>query len=174
MEEWRDIKGYENKYQISNYGNVKSLNYHRSGESKLMSPVLKKTGYYQINLYLNGKYESKMIHKLVAEAFLENSDNLEVVNHIDGDKTNNHVSNLEWCTISQNTWHATHVIGTNQVSLQKATEACKKPCSILNTETNEMLEFESRKEAEDYFGCEFRSIVGSRQKKMYKHLKLIN
>ena len=137
MEEWKDIKGYEHKYQISNYGNVKSLDYHRTGESKLLSPVLKKTGYYQVNLYLNGQYCSKRIHKLVAEAFLENPDNLPVVNHIDGDKTNNHVSNLEWCTISHNTWYATHVLGTNQESLYKATEASKKPCSILNTETNE-------------------------------------
>ena len=174
MEEWKDIKGYEHKYQISNYGNVKSLDYHRTGESKLLSPVLKKTGYYQVNLYLNGQYCSKRIHKLVAEAFLENPDNLPVVNHIDGDKTNNHVSNLEWCTISHNTWHATHVLGTNQESLYKATEASKKPCSILNTETNELLDFSSRKEAEDYFGCEFRAIVGSRQKQMYKHLKLVS
>ena len=174
MEEWKDIKGYEHKYQISNYGNVKSLDYHRTGESKLLSPVLKKTGYYQVNLYLNGQYCSKRIHKLVAEAFLENPDNLPVVNHIDGDKTNNHVSNLEWCTISHNTWYATHVLGTNQESLYKATEASKKPCSILNTETNELLNFSSRKEAEDYFGCEFRAIVGSRQKQMYKHLKLVS
>lgn len=174
MEIWKDIRGYENKYQISNYGNVKALDYHRTGKSQLMSPVLKKSGYYQVNLYLNGKYESKIIHKLVAEAFLDNPDNLTIVNHIDGDKTNNHVSNLEWCTVSYNTWHATHVLGTNQISLQKATEASKKPCCILNTETNEVLNFNSRKEAEDYFGCEFRAIVGSRQKKAYKHLKLIN
>lgn len=174
MEEWRDIKGYEGKYQISNYGNVRSLNYHRSGECKLMSPVLKKTGYYQINLHLNGKYKSKMIHKLVADAFLENPDNLPVVNHIDGDKTNNHVSNLEWCTVSYNTWHATHILGTNLVSQQKAMEASKKPCSILDTKTNEIFNFDSRKEAEDYFGCEFRTIVGSRQKRIYRHLKLIS
>ena len=174
MEEWKDVKGYEGKYQISSYGNIRSLNYHRSGECKLMCPVLKKTGYYQINLYLNGKYKSKRIHKLVAEAFLENPDNLEVVNHIDGDKTNNHVSNLEWCTVSYNTWHATHILGTNLVSQQKATEASKKPCKILDTRTNEILTFGSRKEAEEHFRCEFRSIVGSRQKKMYKHLKLIS
>ena len=172
-EQWKDIKGYEGKYQISNLGRVKSLDYHRSGKEKEIIPVLKKTGYYQVNLYLNGRYKTKRIHRLVAEAFVDNENNCSIVNHIDGDKTNNCASNLEWTTVQYNTWHATHIIKTNVSSLYLATEASKKPCSIINTETNDVLHFGSRKEAEDYFGCEFRSIVGSRQKKIYKHLKLV-
>ena len=101
MEEiWKDIKGYEGKYQVSNYGNVKSLNYRRTGNEKLMKPTLQNNGYLCVNLYKPLKLY--LIHRLVADAFIQNPDNLPCVNHKDENPTNNHVDNLEWCTYEYN------------------------------------------------------------------------
>ena len=103
MEEWRDIKGYEGLYQISNKGRVKSLNYKRTGKEKIRKPG-KRRGYFFITLYKKGeKPKSFDIHRLVAEHFLPNPDNLPVVNHKDENKLNNNVENLEWCTFAYNT-----------------------------------------------------------------------
>ena len=106
-EEWRDIKGYEGKYQISNLGRVKSLNYHRENREKILSDAPTKGGYLIIGLCKNGKRKPYSIHKLVAEAFIENPNNYKEVNHKDEDKTNNRVDNLEWCTAKYNTNYGT-------------------------------------------------------------------
>lgn len=101
MEEiWKDIKGYDGKYQISNYGNVKSLNYRCTGKEQLLKPSLHTNGYLFVRLCKPLKMY--LIHRLVAEAFIPNPDDLPQVNHKDEDKTNNHVVNLEWCTQSYN------------------------------------------------------------------------
>lgn len=101
MEIWKDIKGYEGLYQVSNYGRVKSLNYRRTGKEQLMKPILNTNGYFCVWLY-NKQNKIYSIHRLVAEAFIPNPDNLPCVNHKDEDKTNNHVDNLEFCTYEYN------------------------------------------------------------------------
>ena len=101
-EEWKSIKGYEGLYEVSNMGRVKSLRY---GKERIMSTPDNSTGYRNVELN-NKEPKRKMIHRLVAEAFIPNPMNLPVVNHLDGDKHNNCVSNLEWCTYRQNTLHA--------------------------------------------------------------------
>ncbi|MBE6156988.1 MAG: hypothetical protein E7161_04530 [Firmicutes bacterium] len=100
MEIWKSIEGYEN-YEISNLGNVKSLY-----NNIIRKPRIGKNGYYYITLWKNGKCKSKKNHRLVAEAFIPNPDNLPQVNHKDGNKLNNCVDNLEWCTASYNVRHA--------------------------------------------------------------------
>lgn len=99
---WKDIPGYEGKYQVSNTGRVRSLNYMRTGKSKVMKPSTNKLGYKGVGLRKNGKCTKYYIHRLVALAFIPNPLNLPQVNHIDENKTNNVVWNLEWCTQEYN------------------------------------------------------------------------
>lgn len=101
MEEWRKVKGLEEFYEISSEGRIKSLL-----QNKIMHPYINSdTGYYYINLAKAGKKGFK-IHRLVAEAFIPNPLNKTEVNHIDHNRLNNRVENLEWVTSSENTKHA--------------------------------------------------------------------
>lgn len=105
MEEWRDIKDYKGIYQISNKGRVKSLNRIDSRGNKVNEKILrpgKRNNYLYVRLCKDGKFKDYRIHRLVAEAFIPNPDNLPVVNHKDEDKSNNCVENLEWCTQEYN------------------------------------------------------------------------
>lgn len=98
--EWKTIEGYPN-YQISSNGDVFSNNIN-----KVMSPKRHYKGYLYITLSDNGKTKSFKIHRLVANAFLPNPNNLPQVNHIDGNKMNNNYRNLEWCDNSTNIQHS--------------------------------------------------------------------
>ncbi len=99
MEQWADIAGFEGNYQISNFGNVKS-------HKRLMSPCPDCDGYMVVSLRQNKKQVTKKVHRLVASAFLNNHDSKPMVNHIDSNRKNNHVSNLEWCTAKENLHHS--------------------------------------------------------------------
>ena len=105
---WKDIDGYEGLYQVSNLGNVKSLNYRHTGKERILKPGNNGLGYLQVNLCKNRKTRHFTIHRLVAKAFLENPDNKSDVNHKDEDKTNNCVDNLEWMTRKDNINYGTH------------------------------------------------------------------
>lgn len=133
MEIWRAIHGYEYLYEISSLGNVRSLdrfkNHNTSKQGKIMikgvnlRPYLNTKGYLKVELS-SGKRESRKtfsVHRLVALAFIPNPNNYPQVNHKDGDKTNNSVSNLEWCTNSMNQLHAW------RTGLQKSTKSSGKP-----------------------------------------------
>lgn len=110
VEIWKDIDGYIGIYQVSNMGNVRSLQREefkcaqgyrvRKGVELKLSQDQK--GYLKVNLCKNGKGRSRRVHRLVAEAFIDNPMHLPEINHIDEDKKNNVVSNLEWCTSSYN------------------------------------------------------------------------
>ncbi|WP_295677299.1 NUMOD4 domain-containing protein [uncultured Empedobacter sp.] len=113
METWKDIKGYEGLYQVSDSGNVRSLDRRYSngkGECFRKGKVLQKmhvsSGYHAVGLYLNKVLRQHLVHRLVSVAFIKNTNNNACVNHIDGIKTNNTVENLEWCSHSENTIHA--------------------------------------------------------------------
>lgn len=111
MEEiWKDIQGYEGLYQVSNLGRVKSLARLDTRGQRVSEKILKlgkhRAGYFRVNLYKNGKMKQYLVHRLVALAFIPNPENKEQVNHIDGNKQNNVIENLEWCTHSENIQHA--------------------------------------------------------------------
>ena len=107
-EVWKDIKGYEGVYQISNNGNLKSLERKVrdcKGERIVNERFMKftvRSGYYNVVLRKQGHRESKQIHRLVAEAFIPNPNNFPIVNHKDHNRKNNCVANLEWCTQKHN------------------------------------------------------------------------
>ena len=110
---WRPVIGYEELYEVSSSGLVRGKEKEVSGNHKKPTrkiPVRDKkqcllVGYPAVTLFKDGKPKLIKVHRLVAEAFLENPDSLPCVNHIDNDKTNNDVSNLEWCTHEHNTHH---------------------------------------------------------------------
>lgn len=103
---WKSVVGYEGKYQVSNKGRVRSLNYHREKRIKIMKSRIMDSGYEDIRLCENGKNKAHLMHRLVAKAFIPNPDNKRCVNHIDGDKSNNLLDNLEWVSYQENTDHA--------------------------------------------------------------------
>lgn len=98
---WRPIKGYENLYEISNTGQVRSL-CGRYGKLNTLKQGVGSRGYLLVTLCNHGKQKSVNVHRLVADAFIPNPDNLPCVNHKDENKTNNNVSNLEWCSFFYN------------------------------------------------------------------------
>ena len=98
MEIWKDIRGYEGIYQVSNTGRVKRLS-----SGRVLVPLIGKDGYLQVNLSKYNSPKTQRIHRLVAMAFIDNPNNHPVVNHKDEDITNNAVENLEWCTVKYNT-----------------------------------------------------------------------
>lgn len=104
-EEWRDIRGYEGLYQVSNLGRVKSLGAHKNRPNeKILKPIKRKkeSNYVAVNLFKNKKIKMFFIHRLVASAFLDKKDERPEVNHIDHNPENNAVSNLEYVNRDEN------------------------------------------------------------------------
>lgn len=126
---WKDIKGYEGLYQISNLGRVKSLerrvpfgDSYRSYPEKIKSQEIIK-GYKRVNLYKKGKLKKFLVHRLVASSFINEQDGSMQVNHINGVTTDNRLDNLEWTTIKENANHKTTVL-------------MKKPRGVYRTSEN--------------------------------------
>jgi hypothetical protein len=133
MEIWKDVEKYESFYAVSNIGNVKNL---RSG--KILSKTLDKDGYLTCAFSFENNKKTKKYHRLVAEAFILNKENKETVNHIDGNKKNNNVFNLEWATRKDQMIHAV------KIGVQKSFKR-----KVICTKSNKI--FESIKEAALFF-----------------------
>lgn len=104
---WKPIKGFEERYEVSNKGRIKSLNYNNTGEARLLKNSISNTGYYVVMLYRDGKAKRKFVHRLVAETYLPNPNNYPIINHKNENKLDNRVYNLEWCTYSYNLSYGT-------------------------------------------------------------------
>lgn len=124
-EVWKYIKGYEGLYQVSSWGRVKRVN-----TGRILKTIIGKDGYIQINLCKHGIQTRYKVHRLVAQAFIPNPQNKPQVNHIDEDKENNHVENLEWVTNQENMLH-------NDL-YKRCVKHAKKP--VICLETNEKFE----------------------------------
>ena len=133
---WKDIRGYEDRYQVSNFGRVKSLPrtvvYTRVRNNKQQNVVSRHSGRV-MSLPINGegyihvpitRGNNMRVHRLVAEAFIPNPENKPFINHIDGNKTNNRVDNLEWCTNKENQRHAIDVLGCKPGEYQNKPVRC--------------------------------------------------
>ena len=115
MEQWKDIDGYEGIYQCSSYGNIRTLDRfvtRSTGAIQLYKgqPIKaranKQNGYLQFALNKNGNRKMVYVHIIVAQTFIKHDDECNIVNHIDGNKTNNRIENLEWCNDSENLLHS--------------------------------------------------------------------
>ena len=134
QEEWKDIPGFEGRYQVSNFGRVKSLDREElqrdahGGYStfKYKGKVLKqvKTSQGYMVVPLGRERPCCRVHQLVARAFIPKVIGKDMINHIDGDRTNNHVDNLEWCTNQENQFHASRVLGHKQGRYQNRPVRC--------------------------------------------------
>ena len=118
VEVWKDIEGYEGLYEVSSHGRVRSLDRVQVGRGHtkprlfkgiILSTFLTEAGYLAIGFMVHRKHKYMLVHRLVAEAFIPNPDNLPQINHKDEDKTNNHVENLEWCTNQYNMVYGTRL-----------------------------------------------------------------
>ena len=138
-EVWKDVVGFEGFYQISDKGNIYSVERRDSRGNKCggraLRPVYNIDGYLQVNLYRNGVPKRKFIHRLVAEAFIPNTNGFPQVNHRDEVKDNNNVENLEWCTSKYNNNHGTRI------------ERLSKKVRAVDIKTGEVVTFNSTREA---------------------------
>lgn len=110
MEVWKTINDYDGRYEVSNLGNVRSINYKNTGKAVNLKPATDTKGYLRVGFCRGLKVETKKVHRLVAELFIPNPLNLPQVNHINGNKKDNTVSNLEWCSNEQNNEHRAKVL----------------------------------------------------------------
>lgn len=155
MEEiWKDIKGYEGWYQVSNLGRVRSLDRYVNGngiscdfqfmKGKILKGIPDKLGYIRVNLRRNASYNIRLVHQLVAEAFIDNPDNLPYINHKDEHPENNVVDNLEWCTPKYNVNYGTSIERSSRTKWRKVIQFDK--------EGNEIARWDSLKEAAKFIG----------------------
>jgi|VirMetMinimDraft_7_1064189.scaffolds.fasta_scaffold59020_2 hypothetical protein len=166
MEEiWKDIEGFEGKYQISNTNKVKSNHF---GKSIILKPALNTGGYNSVSLSLNNKAKSVTLHRLIMTAFIANPDNKPCINHIDGNKLNNSLSNLEWCTYSENLKHAYD----NELKLpiegkgEKSSQHKLKEEDVLKIRASNL----SSKELGTLYNVNRTNIIAIRKRKSWTHI----
>lgn len=130
---WKEVSGFEGLYAVSNNGEIKGL---KSG--KILRPRPTKNDYLMVYLSKNGKQKNYLIHRLVAQEFINNPDGKLEVNHLDGDKSNNCTTNLEWSTRGENTKHA-FKIGLRHVNKDKIIESKRKSVCQIDISTGDII-----------------------------------
>ena len=164
-EEWRDIAGYEGYYQVSSLGRVMSMErwvQDRLGMKapyrippKILKPKRAYNGYLFVHLSKEGHAHPYRIHRMVAEAFIPNPDGLPTINHKDENKENNHVDNLEWCSIAYNNSYGTRLQRT-------ATQPHNHAVVMLDMNGKQLRRFQSLNEAARHFIAEGISVVSKK------------
>lgn len=158
-EVWKDVVDYIGLYQVSNLGRVKSLGNGKSNnknwcKERILKGMSDKDGYLYVNLCKDGKRKTCKVHRLVAEAFLDNSQNLPVINHKNEIKTDNRASNLEFCSVAYNNTYN----GRAKKAGKKAGKKNSKPIFGINKVSGLIVEFPSAIEAERVLGIANQSI----------------
>lgn len=144
---WKDVEGYENLYQVSNDGLVRTSH---KGLWEILSAGKTKHGYYNVLLHKDGKRKNERVHRLVAKAFIPNPNNYPYINHKDENPSNNHVDNLEWCTAEYNINYGT--------CKERIGDSNSKPILKYDLEGNFICEYKSMSEAERIEGINHATI----------------
>ena len=167
MEEWKDIEGYEGLYQVSNCGRVKSTQYWNGTYERILTNNKDKNGYLSVALFKEGKRKWFFVHRLVAQAFLENPDNLNEVNHINENNTDNRAENLEYCSRKYNCNYGTR----NQRIVEKTKNGkLSKTVYQYTLDSKFIAEYPSTQEVErqlGYSSSNIRTCCRGKQKTAY-------
>lgn len=141
---WKPIEGTDGRYEVSNTGKLRSLNYKRTGRVRELKPAPDPKGYMKTMLLFDGKSKTVKVHRLVAEAFIPNPENKPQVNHIDGNKANNRADNLEWICNIDNAHHAIEngLFENSYKATAQANEKRKRPI-LARRDDGEQLVFDS-------------------------------
>ena len=172
IEIWKDIPEFEGLYQVSNLGRIKSISHYtrnnknggfRFTKGKVLSFYKMPNGYLQVSLSKNELRRKCLVHRIVASVFLSNENNLSDVNHLDGDKNNNSVENLEWCSHKDNQIHMVKCRMTKKAKPVLCVETGESYCSMLEAERKTGVDHhlikKSCENGKDYKGYHWRLIV---------------
>jgi len=161
-EVWKKIEGYD-LYEVSNFGNIKSLNFNKESILKLN---LTDKGYLHVSLFKNRIKKTTSVHRIVAISFIPNPENKPCVNHIDGNKQNNKITNLEWVTVKENIHHSFN-LGLNSGKKGEHHNCCKlTEKDVLNIR---MSKLKQNKLAEKYLVSQML-ISKIKTRKLWKHI----
>lgn len=149
-EEWRPVVGYEGLYEVSDTGKIDRVNYRNSGKRYRMKPTVNREGYERLILYKDRKSKHILVHRIVAMAFIPNPNNYPQVNHKDEDKSNNDVTNIEWCSPKYNSNYGTRA--------KRRLEKMKKPIIQMTMDGDFVKKYDSIKHAVDAIGLKSSSI----------------
>ncbi len=147
-EVWKPIAGYEGLYEVSNFGRVRNASKAHCAKGGILKPQADSAGYCRINVYKCGKMVHKLVHRVVAEAFVENPLNKSEVNHKDGNKANNIATNLEWVTPKENIKH----------SIQNGLRSNRTPVDMYTKSGLFLRSFESLSDAAKHTGAKVHNI----------------
>lgn len=166
MEIWKDVKGTDSNYQISNEGRVKSIdrviqtsNNSRHYETHMLKPYLNTAGYWMVTIKINGEWKKCRVHRLLAEAWIPNPDNKPCIDHINGNRSDNRIENLRWCTYKENSNFAIAHDRLVESHSNQTNEQLMKTVQQFTLEGELVAEYKSSKEAADAVGCTRNAIT---------------